>query len=60
MNQEHMENLRPEKQRFHLLHTILAMRISRVAIFVPVNQRYPWGWKSVWCLLTSFLLMLMH
>ena len=55
-----MENLRPEKQRFHLLHTILAMRISQVAIFVPVNQRYPWGWKSVWCLLTSFLLMLMH
>ncbi len=40
MNQELMENLRLEKQRFHLLHTILAMRISQVAMFVQVNQKH--------------------
>lgn len=48
MNQEYMENLRLEKQRFRLLHTSLAMLISQVAIFVQVNQQHPWGWKSVW------------
>lgn len=43
-----MENSRLEKQHFHLLHTILAMRIFQAAIFVQVNQQHPWGWKSVW------------
>jgi hypothetical protein len=36
-----MENLRLEKQRFHLLPTDLAMQISQVAIFVQVNQQSP-------------------
>ena len=35
-----MENLRLEKQRFHLLPTNLAIRISQVAIFVQVTQQH--------------------
>ncbi len=41
MNQEHMENLRLERQRFPLLHTNLVMKISQVAIFEQVNQQHP-------------------
>ncbi len=48
MNQKHMENLRLEKQRFHLPHTNLPMGIFQVAMFVQMNQKHPWGWKSVW------------
>ncbi len=36
-----MANLRLEKQRFHLLHTILAMRMSKVDMFVQANQKHP-------------------
>lgn len=41
MNREHMENLRLEKQRFHLLRMNSAIRISQAAMFVQVNQQLP-------------------
>ncbi len=52
LNQKHMENLRPAKQRLRLLRTNLPMGISQVAMFAPMNQKHRWGWKSAWQPLT--------
>ena len=48
LNQKHMENLRPAKQRFRLLRTNLPMGIYQVAMFAPMNQKHRWGSKSAW------------
>ena len=48
MNQNHMENLRPDQQRLRLLRRNLPMGISQVAMFAPMNQKHRWGWKSAW------------